>query len=169
MIIVYDLPSEYQKKLSPELKQKIRTSRVKSVKTLHKLGLQCTKSVILVPSTRVNQINQAIEKVAQYYAEIEDLNENPEIEIIEINQVQKAQYLRIAKRYVDRKINEIAEIAQNIAQNATNGISNTRKHQIKELVKEYRNILTLACDLGLATSYVSDFEQVISYLSDMVQ
>jgi hypothetical protein len=165
LVIVYDLPSECQKNLSQETRQKIRTARVKSVKVLHKLGLQCTESVILVPSTQADKISQAIEKVAQFYSEVEDINENPEIEIIEINQVQKAQYLKIAKRYLDKRINEIAQIAQTLGDNG-NG---RRKYQISQLVKEYRHVLNLANSLGLANSYIQDLEQVINYLSDTAQ
>jgi pyruvate-formate lyase-activating enzyme len=165
LVIVYDLPSECMKNLSDETRQKLRTARVKSVKVLHKLGLQCTESVILVPGINVDKVSQAIEKVAQFYSEVSDINENPEIEIIEISTVQKNQYLKIAKRYLDKRINEIAFIAQNL----TNNGNSRRRYQIAQLIKEYKHVLNLANSLGLATSYVSDFEQVINYLSDSVQ
>jgi hypothetical protein len=165
LVIVYDLPSECIKNLSDETKARLRSARVKSVKVLHKLGLQCTESVILVPSVNVDKINEAIEKVSEYYATVEDLNETPEIEIIEINQVQKNQYLKIAKRYLDKRINEIAFIAQNLNNNG----NSRRKYQISQLIKEYKHILNLANSLGLATSYVEDLEQVINYLSDTAQ
>jgi hypothetical protein len=165
LVLVYDLPSECQKNLSDETKARLRSARVKSVKVLHRLGLQCTESVILVPSVNVDKINEAIEKVSEYYSEVSDISETPEIEIIEISTVQKNQYLKIAKRYLDKRINEIAQIAQTLDNNG-NG---RRKYQISQLVKEYKHILNLANSLGLATSYVSDFEQVINYLSDTAQ
>jgi len=54
--IVYDLPSENMRIYTDgEVRDRVRAVRVRSTQLLHGLGVQCTESVILVPSTRVGK------------------------------------------------------------------------------------------------------------------
>jgi len=73
-IVVYDLPSENYKVLKGTgLEAKVRSVRVGCVERLHRLGLQCTESVIIVNPRRLSEVEATIETVNRKYEALRNL------------------------------------------------------------------------------------------------
>jgi len=107
--IVYDLPSENMRVYEDgEIRDRVRAVRVRSTQLLHGLGVQCTESVILVPSENTRAIEPTISRVRGLYRDLEAtlrerglyLNLEPIIETLRLTHEQASRLIPIAQRRI---------------------------------------------------------------------
>jgi mevalonate kinase len=174
-ILVYDLPSENFKALenTPE-KDKVRNVRVQCVQRLHTLGLQCTESVILVTPSRLNRVNEVVERVYQKYEELKreishiGLNNNltPVIRILDLTQEQQDTFVVLAKRRlmerIDESIERINEIIIAIDEITQEERRRALRYRLNQLRKEWSTVLEASRELGI------DVSRDLEYLLDLI-
>jgi hypothetical protein len=173
-IVPYDIPSEnfLQFKESQAdsedvkaLKQKmlnyVKAQRIKATYYLHSLGVLCTNSVVLVPRSKSNEIDQAISKVEEIYRETNEtlvkngFNEigKPVVKKIAITQQQLVPLRELAEKRlmekIDEKIDEMARLLSEI-ENITDEEKKKRlERNLMKMRKENEDIEEIAKELGL--------------------
>jgi hypothetical protein len=153
VIVAYDLPSENIRALNSALARKVRAVRVASTELLHRLGLQCTESVILVAPSKVEYVGDTINRVRGLYARLPDVTFAPVIEVIRLTAEQQGQFITLAKRRlierIDEGINRISELFDEI--DAITEVRERRNiaYRLTRVRREYTSIMDLARDLGI--------------------
>jgi len=168
--VVYDLPSENQLRLPAELKAKVRNIRVQCTYALHKLGLQCTESVILVSPHRVSQIEETIREVREAYealARREGLdNFEPQIYVIPIYQTQYQPMRNLAVRRLqerlDESIDRISRVLETIDEITEEARRRQLKYRLNQLRREWLTIQQIANELGV------DVSRDLEYLLELI-
>jgi len=174
-IVVYDLPSENQLGYQPSEKADIRRVRVRATQLLHMLGVQCTESVILVPRSRVNQINNIIQIVMNKYQELDNRLNNtlglPIIRVLDLTIEQKEELIPIAKRRLirelDRTINLVSRAIDEL--NETIEARERRKiiNRIRRIARNWSRIFDIANELGIDLS--RDYEYLVSLIDEALE
>ena len=174
-IVVYDLPSENKGIYSNEQKADIRRVRVRATQLLHMLGVQCTESVILVPRSRVNQINNTIEIVMSKYQELNRILNGilglPIIRVLDLTVEQRESLIPIAKRRLvnelDRTINLVSraidELNEIVEQSQRRKIIN----RLRRLRRNWSRIFDIANELGIDIS--QDYEYLVSLIDEALR
>ena len=161
LIVVYDLPSENRVEVGKKnLELKIKNLRIASIRKLHRLGLLCTESVVLVPRDKEGELKKAIEEIMQNYEDVakeERLDKfKPTIKVIELAEDQAKEFKDIAEKKLLRKLDELidkvsdlmAEIEEIIEEEKLKKI----KTNIKRSLRELSQIEQLAKELGIKTN-----------------
>jgi len=176
-ILVYDLPSENFKALeNTQERDKVRNIRVQCVQKLHKLGLQCTESVILISPSRLNRVNQTIERVYQRYEELKreishlipQNNFTPIIRVLDLTQSQQETFTLLAKRRLQERIDEsierINEIILAIEEITQEEKRRVLRYRLNQLRKEWKTIQECSRELGIDVS--RDLEFLLDLIDD---
>jgi len=165
-IIAYDMPSENrlcydENNGNREAKMKVRSTRIAAITKLHKLGLLCTESVILVPRMREKDIEKAIEHVNQLY---EDLNkwllqkgyhgiEKPLIKVIPLNAKQTVEFRDIAEKKLaeklDETINRLSNLLDELDEIVDEHVRRKTKYNLNKQEKEIKRLQEIAKELGI--------------------
>jgi len=164
--IVYDLPSENQLKFKDgKIKQRVRNVRVWSTMLLHKLGVLCTESVILVPESRAKEIEATVKKVFKMY---QDLNKDllkevnvgidePLIKVIDLTVKQTEDLKTLAERKLKERLDQAIERIANLLNEMDSIIEESKRkrlvYNLNKQTKEYERLEKLAKELGLETNH----------------
>jgi hypothetical protein len=173
-IVPYDIPSEnfLQFKESQAdsedvkaLKQKmlnyVKAQRIKATYYLHSLGVLCTNSVVLVPKSKSNEIDQVISKVEEIYRETNKtllesgFNEigRPIVKKIAITQQQLVPLRELAEKRlmekIDEKIDEIARLLNEIESITDEEKKKRLERNLMKMRKENEDIEEIAKELCL--------------------
>ena len=171
LILVYDLPSENQKKLEDEsAKIAVKNVRIASIRLLHRLGLPSTESVILVPANNREEAERAIEEVKQRYAELSerlgiDVGK-PLIRLLQLEREQSETFRELAERRllerIDEAIDRISDILEVIDEITEEAKIKKLKNNIRRLRREFNTIANLARTLGI------DVRRDMDYLMNLI-
>lgn len=161
LIVVYDLPSENRLEVERKnLELKIKNLRISSIRKLHKLGLLCTESVVIVPRDKEEELKRAIDEIMQNYegmAKSEKLDGfKPVIRVIELAKDQAETFKEIAERKLlaklDEAIDRISELLQEIDEITEEAKLKKLKTNVKRSLRELSQIEELAKELGIKTN-----------------
>lgn len=166
-VLVYDLTSENR----PVLKDtvffgRLKSLRVRSTQRLHRLGIPCTESVILVHERNENEIQSVIDRVLSDYsfllAEIRStLSVNlpqPVIRVLSLTEGQLKVFRELAERHirdlVDAHVDRVASILERQnGRDLRNLIRSLRKLR-REWVRIRRVCGDLEIELGHEIGYL---------------
>jgi len=186
-VVPYDLPSENvfflrakdgeteeEKKKREEIRDYVRAKRVQATGYLHSLGVLATNSVVLVPASRVDKIDETIQRVQKIYKEVNERLEkegfyrvgNPIIKKIPMVQTQIVGFKELAERQLkaklDKKIDQIANIIQKIQEGIEEGKAKKMRSNLKRVRREINNLEEIAKELGIET------DDQFALLSEMI-
>jgi len=175
-VVPYDLPSENvfflrprngetkeEKKKRENIRDYVRAKRVQATGYLHKLGVLATNSVVLVPASRVDKIDETIEKVEKIYNEVNKRLEKegyykvgmPVVRKIPMVQTQIVSFKELAERQLkaklDKKIDQIANIIQKVEEGVEEGKAKKIRYNLNRTQRELNNLEQIAKELGIET------------------
>ncbi|RLC79834.1 MAG: hypothetical protein DRJ03_22745 [Chloroflexi bacterium] len=176
-VVPYDLPSENvfflrprdgetedERKKRESIRDYVRAKRVQATGYLHSLGVLATNSVVLVPASRVEKIDETVKKVQKIYEEVNKklLKEGyhtigmPIIKKIPMVQTQVIGFKELAERQLktklDKKIDQIANIIQKIQEGVEEGKAKKIRYNLNRTKKELENLEEIAEELGIEVS-----------------
>jgi hypothetical protein len=173
--LVYDLGSENSRSLEgSSLKLLVRSKRVRSVQLLHNLGLECTESVILVPSNNFSKIFTTIQKVKMIYQQLNetlrnnniDIELQPIIKVLDISSEQKEALIPLAKRRLLELLDNSIERVNTIINSFNEIVEEARRRQIIRNLQRFKSnwnrMFEIAQQLGI------DITQDYQVLIDMI-
>jgi hypothetical protein len=175
-VVPYDLPSENvfqlrendketaeERKKREELRDYVRAKRVQATYYLHQLGVLATNSVVLVPQSRANMIDEVIEEVNKIYNEVNERLEKegffkigmPIIKKIPMVQTQIVDFKDLAekqlKEKLDKKIDDLASLIQKLQEGVEEGKARIIRYNLNSMKKEIDNLEQVAKELGIET------------------
>jgi len=173
--VVYDLESENQIVFSnSEMKDYVRSCRVRCVQILHSLGVQCTESVVLIAPSRVEDIPRAVERVRQLYNALnETLRRNnlnvelrPIIEVLELTTDQANRLIPIAERRLiaalDAAIDHVNEVIESLNEITEASRRLRIRANLRRLSSNWQRIFEFSRQLGI------DISRDYQYLVDLI-
>jgi len=178
--VVYDLPSENMRifRLS-DVRDKVRSVRVRSVQILHALGVQCTESVILIPRDRVQHISEVIGSVNGAYSRLEEwlrdqgyyIDMQPIIEVLDLTREQVDRLIPIANRrlirQLDRAINSVSSLIDELAEITQEARLRRVRANLRRLRNNWSDIFSLATQLGIDIS--TDYRLLIELIDQAME
>jgi len=177
--IVYDLPSENQRQLrDPEIKRKVRSVRVWSITLLHRLGVICTESVVLVPPSRVDKIEGTVRRVYELYSDLEEwisgrgvrVELEPIIRVLSLSGSQARELLPIAERRlletIDNSIERVSRILDEIREITDENRRRRVRYSLNRLSREIDRLYEVARELGI--DITRDYEYLIQLIDQAV-
>jgi len=180
-IIAYDMPSENrivydEKNGNREAKMKVRSTRIAAISKLHKLGLLCTESVILVPRMREKDIEKAIEHVNRLYEDLDQWLrqkgysgiEKPLIKVIPLNSQQTVAFKDIAEKRLAEKLDEtidrLSRLLDELDDIIDENVRRKTKYNLNKQEKEIKRLQEIAKELGIDLE--GKFELVFSFFEE---
>jgi hypothetical protein len=170
-LVVYDLTSENR----PILKDTVFFGRLKSLRMratqkLHKLGIPCTDSVILVHKRNDNKIQYVIDRVLSDYsyllAEIRsNLSVNlpqPVIRVLSVTEDQLGVFRELAERHIRNLIDAHVDRVSSIFEGQDGRDLRRLIRSLKKLRREWERIRKIVEDLEVGLG------QEIDYLLDLI-
>jgi len=157
--------SEEEREKRIEMRDWVRAKRVQATSRLHGLGVLSTNSVVLVPTSRVDKIDEVIREVNGIYEEVNlRLEEKgfigvgmPIIRKIPIVQTQIISFKELAERQLkdklDKKIDQIASLIQEIQEGVEEGKARKIKYGLNRSLKELSNLEEIARELEIETNH----------------
>jgi hypothetical protein len=169
--IVYDLTSENR----PILKDtvffgRLKSLRMRSTQRLHKLGIPCTESVILVHERNVGKIQYVIDRILSDYscllAEIRsNLSVNlpqPVIRVLSVTEDQLGVFRELAERHIRNLIDAHVDRVSSIFEGQDGRDLRRLIRSLKKLRREWERIRKIVEDLEVGLG------QEIDYLLDLI-
>jgi len=179
-IVVYDLISENWGVLkNTEYVHKLRAARIRATELLHRLGVLCAESVILVNGGRMDEVNRVIDEVKKTYdavlSEIEGALgvafPRPIIRILELTPQQYATFTELAERRlreaIDSNIDRVSSLSERLedvrgSARVKNLLTSLRKLR-REWIKIRENVVALGIPLKDDIDYLIELiDNVIS-------
>ena len=177
--IVYDLPSENQRQLrDPEIKRKVRSVRVWSITLLHRLGVICTESVVLVPPSRVDKIEGTVRRVYELYSDLEEwisgrgvrVELEPIIRVLSLSGSQARELLPIAERRlletIDNSIERVSRILDEIREITDENRRRRVRYSLNRLSREIDRLYEVARELGI--DITRDYEYLVQLIDQAI-
>ena len=177
--IVYDLPSENQRQLrDPEIKRKVRSVRVWSITLLHRLGVICTESVVLVPPSRVDKIERTINRVYELYRDTEEwisgrgvrVELEPIIRVLSLSNNQARELLPIAERRlletIDNAIDRVSRVLDEIREITDENRRRRVRYGLNRLSREIDRLYEVARELGI--DITRDYEYLVQLIDQAI-
>ena len=161
LVVVYDLPSENRLEIGNKgLIMRVKNLRIQSLRRLHRLGLLCTESVVIVPRAKEREVKEAVERIYKDYealAKEENLESFiPIIKIIELVSDQEKELKEIAQRKLlkrlDELIDKIADIMAEIDEIVEEEKLKKIKNGVRRTMRELAEVEKLAKELGISTN-----------------
>lgn len=177
-VLVYDLPSENHKVLQSNrgLYSKVRATRVWCVERLHKLGVQCTMSVILVSPEREGLIEDAITSVKARYLGLSlalreggvDLMMEPLIRVLPLTSEQEATMRELGARrlieVIDSGIERINRLMEGLDEITEESQRRTVVYNLNRFESEVQDLASRAREVGIELP--RDFEYLVSLIDE---
>ena len=176
---MYDLPSENQRQLrDPEIKRKVRSVRVWSITLLHRLGVICTESVVLVPPSRVDKIEGTVRRVYELYSDLEEwisgrgvrVELEPIIRVLSLSGSQARELLPIAERRlletIDNSIERVSRILDEIREITDENRRRRVRYSLNRLSREIDRLYEVARELGI--DITRDYEYLVQLIDQAV-
>jgi hypothetical protein len=173
--VVYDLTSENHTVLKHTVyHDRLKSLRVRATQRLHKLGIQCTESVILVHDANGARIHEVIDRILSEYgyllAEIRaNLSVNlpqPIIRVLEVTGEQYGVFRELAERrlreLIDIHIDRVSSILER--QNGDNGERLIRS--LRKLRREWIRIRSICRDMGIGLDH--DIDYLLQLIGDVI-
>jgi len=173
--VVYDLGSENLRVFeNTDMKDVVRSFRVRSVQLLHALGVACTESVILVAPNRVNDIPNTINRVRYLYERLnETLRRNnfnvqlrPIIEVLDLTSDQANRLIPIAERRLLSALDQTIEHVNEIIESLQEITDTQRRLRIRANLRRLKNnwsvLFNYARQLGI------DISRDYNFLIDLI-
>ena len=177
--VVYDLPSENQRVLAdPEVKRKVRSVRVWSITLLHRLGVACTESVVLVPPSRAERIEATVNRVLQLYRDLEDwvtergirVELEPIIRVLSLSNNQARELLPIAERRlletIDNAIDRVSRVLDEIREITDENRRRRVRYGLNRLSREIDRLYEVARELGI--DITRDYEYLVQLIDQAI-
>lgn len=164
-VLVYDLPSENRYSYRDKKDySKVRNTRVNCTYKLRSLGVECTRSVILVPASNADKIDGVVQEVLKEY---EELNKSldtpidmPIIKAIRITVEQKESFKELAERSakerLDELISKIAELINEIDEILDDEKLKSARNTLNKQRREAELIEKYAKELGIELNHKPD-------------
>ena len=136
--------------------------------------MPATSSVILVPYSKTNRIDEVIAKVNEIYREVNEALRRegfssiglPVIKKIPIVETQLISFRDLAERQLkerlDEKIEELVEMIQRIKEGLGEAKAKKIKHDLKGLRREMDSLEKIANELGIEASQFALIGQLIN-------
>jgi hypothetical protein len=191
-VVPYDLPSENVSFLMPQededeeakmrkrvLRDFVRAKRVQATNYLHSLGVLATNSVILVPASRIDRIDEAIRKVQEIYEEINGRLEReqfsklgvPVVKKIPMVQTQVIGFRDLAEKKLrerlDEKIDDLASLIQKLQEGVEEAKARSIKYNLNATRREFENLEQIARELGIEAG--SQFQLLGEMIDQAIQ
>jgi hypothetical protein len=173
--VVYDLESENLTVFNnTDMKDYVRSCRVRCVQILHSLGVQCTESVVLIAPSKVEDIPRAVERVRQLYNALnETLRRNnfnvelrPIIEVLELTTDQANRLIPIAERRLiaalDAAIDHVNEVIESLNEITEASRRLRIRANLRRLLSNWQRIFEFSRQLGI------DISRDYQYLVDLI-
>jgi len=175
MVIVYDLVSENLKAIKSEYKDLLRNVRVKCIRLLHQLGVQCTESVILVGVDNQNKIIDTIHTVFRLYEDLilkieKDLGvtlPRPIVKVIDITPEQYQIFSELAKKKLEENIDIHTDKIKTIIESKIIKNTKTVINSLKRIRKEWIRIKNQCIDLGLGLE--SEINNLLNLIDQAIE
>jgi len=186
-VVPYDLPSENifflrprdgeteeERKKRENIRDYVRAKRVQATSYLHSLGVLATNSVVLVPTSKVEKIDETVKRVQKIYEEVNqklmkegyDKIGMPIIKKIPMVQTQIVSFRELAERQLkaklDKKIDQIANLISKIEEGVEEGKAKKIRYNLNRTKKELENLEEIAKELGIET------DDQFALLSEMI-
>jgi len=178
--VVYDLESENLVVFNnSEMKDVVRSARVRCVQLLHSLGVGCTESVVLVAPERVKDILPTIERVKQIYNRLneqlrrQNLNVQlrPIIEVLDLTFEQAERLIPIAQRRLtsalDQAIERVNEVIDSLAEVTEASRRLRLRANLRRLANNWRQIFEYARQLGIDIS--RDYSVLVDLIDSAIE
>jgi hypothetical protein len=176
-IVVYDLGSENLKIFrNTQVIDLVRTARVRCVQLLHKLGIPCTESVILVAPDRAQHVDRTIAKVKEIYEILNsqlrdngfDISLKPLIEVLDLNAAQYTRLLPLAERRIlsslDRTIDRVSRLIDELETITDEARLRRIRNNLRRLANDWVRINNIARELGIDLS--RDYSILVELIDD---
>jgi hypothetical protein len=176
--LVYDLGSENIRSLEgSSLKLLVRSKRVRSVQLLHSIGLECTESVILVPTNNFSKIDITIQKVKMIYQQLNetlrnnniDIELQPIIKVLDISRTQKETLIPLAKRRLLELLDNSIDRVNTIINSFNEIVEEARRRQIIRNLQRFKSnwnrIFEIAQQLGIDIG--NDYQVLIDMIDSI--
>jgi len=175
-VVPYDIPSENVNMLKPsdkdseqekdrkrKLRDYVRAKRVMATTYLHSLGVLSTYSVVLVPNSRKERIDQVIAKVESIYEGVNETLDkegfgyigSPIIKKIPIVHTQLVSFRDLAEKQLkaklERQIDNVASLISKIQKGVEEAKVKRIKYQLNRTQRTLEDLESVAIELGLAT------------------
>jgi hypothetical protein len=170
-LVVYDLTSENR----PILKDTVFFGRLKSLRMratqrLHKLGIPCTESVILVQKRNENKIQYVIDRILSDYSDLlaeirSELSVNlpqPIIRVLSVTEDQLGVFKELAERHIRNLIDAHVDRVSSIFEGQDGRDLRRLIRSLKKLRREWERIRKIVEDLEVGLG------QEIGYLLDLI-
>jgi hypothetical protein len=171
-VLVYDLTSEnYTVLKNTEFYDKIKSVRVRCTQKLHKLGILCTESVILISHKNERHVGDVINRVmSAYEAVLSEINSTlsvnlpkPIIRVLELGRDQYDVFRELAENrirsLIDMHIDRVSTLLER--QNGNNDKRLIRS--LRKLLRDWIRIRSLCLELGI------DLDSEIGYLVSLIR
>jgi hypothetical protein len=178
--VVYDLESENQIVFSnSEMKDVVRSCRVRCVQMLHSLGIPCTESVILISPNRVGDIQNTINRVKELYSRLnEELRSHnfnvqlrPIIEVLELTVDQADRLIPIAERRliaaIDQAIEHVNEVIESLNEITEASRRQRIRANLRRLSNNWQRIFEYARQLGIDVS--RDYQYLVDLIDSAIE
>jgi hypothetical protein len=165
-VVVYDLTSENRPILENTLYvDRLRAVRVKATQWLHKLGIECTESVILVNGNHEDRVQDVIARVHQAYAEIlgeirATLSVNlppPIIRVLEVTNEQFGVFRELAERRLRELIDIHIDRVSSILERQNGGNAERLVRSLRKLRREWTRIGSICRSMGIGLDHDIDY------------
>jgi hypothetical protein len=174
-VLVYDLTSENHAALkNTEFYDKIKSVRVRCTQQLHRLGIMCTESVILISHKNERHVDQVIHRVmSAYEAVLSEINSTlsvnlpkPVIRVLMLSRDQYDVFRELAENrirtLIDMHVDKVTALLER-----QNGNSDKRLiRSLRKLLREWIRIRALCHELGIDLD--SEIGYLVSLISDAI-
>jgi len=178
-VVAYDLPSENRLDYSDKgVRDRARAIRVRATMKLHRLGVNATESVVLVPQSKGELIGKTVKEVYELYRELDKWLkdkglwgvEEPLIRVIEITPEQKEDFKALAERKLkerlDRAIERIAKLLNEIDVIVEEAKRKRLIYNLNKQQRELSRVEAIAKELSIETN--NKFELLIELYNQAI-
>ncbi|MEM2352312.1 MAG: hypothetical protein QXT26_07880 [Thermoproteota archaeon] len=172
-VVVYDLPSENMVmfKENLEAQRKIKNMRIRCIRLLHSLGVQCTESVILVSPERYDMVDSVVNNVISVYESSGFQLPRPLIRVIDLHGFQLDAFRELAIRNIVRRLDYTIELVSDIITRLEELIREGRAGRVttnlRRLKREWMTIRELAESLGITLP--RDYSYLIELIDEALE
>jgi hypothetical protein len=173
--IVYDLTSENHTVLKHTLyHDRLKSVRVRATQKLHKLGIQCTESVILVNDANGARIHEVIDRILSEYeyllAEIRaNLSVNlpqPVIRVLEVTSEQYDVFKELAERRIRALIDIHIDRVSSILERQNGNSAERLIRSLRKLKREWIRIRSICRNMGIGLDH--DIDYLLQLIDDVI-
>jgi hypothetical protein len=174
-VLVYDLTSENHTALkNTEFYDKLKSVRVRCTQQLHRLGVLCTESVILVSQRHERHVDYVINKVmSAYEAVLSEINSTlsvnlpkPIIRVLQVTSDQYDVFRGLAENRIRTLIDMHVDRVTTLLERQNGNGDKRLIRSLRKLLREWARIRALCHELGIGLD--SEIGYLVSLIGDAI-